>query len=76
MEQADTLNPRQEFLSLIKHDSLRQQELLKRFLTDFTEGTLNFPPTYKLLPFQNEFDHSRIPGWTDRIFFRSQNQEL
>lgn len=75
-EQAASLNPRQKFLTMIRHDSLRQQDPLKQFLTEFTEGTLNFAPTYKLLPFENEFDHSRIPGWTDRIFFRSENQEM
>lgn len=49
-EEALVLNPRHRFLSMIKHDSLRQQEALTKFLSDFTEGTLNFAPTYKLRP--------------------------
>ena len=29
-------------------------------------------PTYKYKDFSNEFDYSRIPGWTDRILYKSK----
>jgi hypothetical protein len=45
-EQASRLIPQQKFLSMIKHDALRQQEALKFFIGEYTEGTLTFPPSW------------------------------
>ena len=36
------------------------------------EGIINFMPTYKYKENKDEFDYERIPGWTDRILFRSK----
>ena len=36
------------------------------------EGIINFMPTYKYKENKNEYDYGRIPGWTDRILFRSK----
>ena len=36
------------------------------------EGIINFMPTYKYKENKDEFDYKRIPGWTDRILFRSK----
>ena len=33
---------------------------------------INFMPTYKYKENKDEFDYKRIPGWTDRILFRSK----
>ena len=39
---------------------------------NFKEGTINFMPTYKYKENSNEYDYSRIPGWTDRILYKSK----
>ncbi len=46
------------------------------FLSQYQEGTIEFPMTYKLLCGKNEYKvkgkAERIPGWTDRIFFKEK----
>ena len=39
---------------------------------NFREGIINFMPTYKFKDNSNEYDFSRIPGWTDRILYKSK----
>merc|ERR1719343_887871 len=39
-------------------------------LSTFTEGTVSFPPTYKYRVGTDTLDDSRLPAWTDRVFFR------
>ncbi len=39
---------------------------------NYREGIIKFMPTYKYKDFSNEFDYSRIPGWTDRILYKSK----
>lgn len=39
-------------------------------LAPFTEGQVDFPPTYKYKVGTDTLDESRLPAWTDRIFFR------
>ena len=39
---------------------------------NFKEGVINFMPTYKFKKNSNEYDYSRIPGWTDRILYKSK----
>lgn len=39
---------------------------------NFKEGKINFMPTYKFKEKSNEYDYYRIPGWTDRILYRSK----
>ena len=41
---------------------------------NFKEGIITFMPTYKFKKTSNEYDYSRIPGWTDRILYRSKRQ--
>jgi len=36
------------------------------------EGIINFMPTYKYKENKEDYDYERIPGWTDRILFRSK----
>lgn len=39
---------------------------------NFKEGVINFMPTYKFKRNSNEYDNNRIPGWTDRIIYKSK----
>ena len=38
----------------------------------FKEGVKRFMPTYKYKKNSKEYDYSRIPGWTDRILYKSK----
>lgn len=61
------------FAQLLQHDQLKAQIRNKLAFTGFSEGIINFPPTYKFKPKQNlvyETD-KRIPSWCDRILVRS-----
>ncbi len=37
--------------------------------SDYNEGIINFPPTYKLQAKKAGFDKGRYPAWTDRIIY-------
>jgi hypothetical protein len=41
-------------------------------MRDFQEAPLYFDPTYKYQLNSNEYDVSRVPGWTDRILFEAK----
>ncbi len=41
----------------------------------FKEGEILFPPTYKLLKFDDAYNTTRIPSWTDRILYYSKEEE-
>jgi hypothetical protein len=43
---------------------------------DFEEGNIEFAPTYKLKKNDNRYNLTRIPGWCDRIIYRSKNNIL
>ena len=40
-------------------------------LVRFSEGTIEFPPTYKYIPGSHNYyyDGEKIPGWCDRILY-------
>ena len=46
------------------------EDLKKRH--NLKEGIIKFMPTYKYKINSNEYDYSRIPGWTDRILYKSK----
>ncbi|CAD8144323.1 unnamed protein product [Paramecium octaurelia] len=57
-------------MHLSRNNSLNYQ-------TQFYEGMIFFPPTYKLLEYQNQWaigNDFRIPGWCDRILFKENKQ--
>ena len=44
-------------------------EIEKKWQKYWTENNTIFLPTYKKIINSNNYDYSRIPAWTDRIFF-------
>lgn len=59
--------------SLLRHDQLLRTISEGAAFSDFSEGRINFPPTFKLDKGTPDYDTShkqRIPAWTDRILFK------
>ena len=64
-----------DYETLLEKDQLYNSLMKKDLdLDDFFEGRITFMPTYKFIDGTNEYDtEERIPGWTDRILYRSSN---
>jgi phosphatidylinositol-bisphosphatase len=63
---------------LIKYDQMKQEkDKGNLFINKFKEGTITFPPTYKLIPGTDDYvleeGGDRIPGWADRILYHKYN---
>ncbi|XP_041988020.1 type II inositol 1,4,5-trisphosphate 5-phosphatase [Aricia agestis] len=61
------------FAPVIEFDQLKQQHKLSTVFAGYTEGTINFKPTYKYDPGTDNWDSSekhRAPAWCDRIFYK------
>lgn len=57
-------------------DQLWYQMLKNKIFSGFSEGFLDFAPTFKFNAGSSEYDTSqknRIPSWTDRIIYKSRN---
>ncbi|CAB3409984.1 unnamed protein product [Caenorhabditis bovis] len=66
-----------DYSKLIENDQLRQQLSQGNVFVGFSEGTLNFAPTYKYDTFSDDYDTSekcRAPAWTDRILWKDQRK--
>lgn len=60
-------------LELIRHDQLHQAIAESAAFPGFSEGKINFPPTFKFDKGTKDYDTShkqRIPAWTDRVLFK------
>lgn len=56
------------------NDQLYIEKKIGRIAWGFEEGTIEFAPTYKLVPHKDLYNlTTRIPGWTDRIIFKSKD---
>jgi hypothetical protein len=61
---------------ILIHDQLINEAKNGRLnLYNFTEGEINFPPTYKFIPGTDKYDKQKLPGWTDRILYH-QNTDI
>eukprot|EP01127_Copromyxa_protea_P012825 TRINITY_DN3372_c0_g1_i2.p1 TRINITY_DN3372_c0_g1~~TRINITY_DN3372_c0_g1_i2.p1 ORF type:complete len:471 (-),score=111.19 TRINITY_DN3372_c0_g1_i2:32-1444(-) len=63
---------------LLEHDQLNIARREGKAFVEYSEGRLNFPPTYKYEIGTDEFDlleppKKRSPAYTDRIFFQHHN---
>ncbi|KAG6876892.1 hypothetical protein C0992_011416 [Termitomyces sp. T32_za158] len=66
-----------DYTHLLTHDQLLREIKYNRAcrFRGFSEGALNFPPTYKYDPHTNDYDTSekrRSPAWCDRVLWRSR----
>ena len=66
-----------DLTSVLEFDQLRVQQGQGNVFSDFLEGEINFPPTYKYDLFSDDYDTSeklRAPAWTDRVLWRRRKQ--
>ncbi|KAG6915670.1 hypothetical protein DXG01_010500 [Tephrocybe rancida] len=66
-----------DYSALLVHDQLNREIKFNRAcrFRGFSEGPLNFAPTYKYDPGTNDYDTSekrRSPAWCDRVLWRSR----
>lgn len=64
-----------DLAGLAKFDQLSSRMKSGSIFPGFTEGPLEFPPTYKFDPGSSIYDTSekqRVPSWTDRILVRGK----
>ncbi|XP_065831349.1 phosphatidylinositol 4,5-bisphosphate 5-phosphatase A-like [Oscarella lobularis] len=63
--------------SLKPFDQLRQEQSKGAAFSEFLEGPITFPPTYRYDVGTQDFDSSpkaRVPSWCDRILWRSRHK--
>lgn len=63
---------------LTNNDQLLQEAERGQIFEGYSEGTLTFKPTYKYNIGSSNYDTSykvRMPSWTDRILFKTQDTE-
>uniref|UniRef100_A0A8C1HWM4 phosphoinositide 5-phosphatase n=1 Tax=Cyprinus carpio carpio TaxID=630221 RepID=A0A8C1HWM4_CYPCA len=67
---------KKDFETLYNHDQLKRQMDEEVVFVGFTEGEIDFQPTYKYDTGSDQWDTSekcRVPAWCDRILWRGKN---
>uniref|UniRef100_A0A8C1EVP9 phosphoinositide 5-phosphatase n=1 Tax=Cyprinus carpio carpio TaxID=630221 RepID=A0A8C1EVP9_CYPCA len=67
---------KKDFETLYNHDQVRQNTLQFVVFVGFTEGEIDFQPTYKYDTGSDQWDTSekcRVPAWCDRILWKGKN---
>lgn len=75
-EEVKELIKNEDWYKLKAYDQLLTQVAEEKVFQGFTEGEINFAPTYKYDLFSDDYDTSekmRTPAWTDRILFHRRN---
>ncbi|XP_025027261.1 type II inositol 1,4,5-trisphosphate 5-phosphatase isoform X3 [Python bivittatus] len=75
IERVKKLIDAQDICALYQYDQLKNQMEAKRVFEDFTEGEINFQPTYKYKAGSDEWDTSErccAFAWCDRILFKGK----
>ncbi|OQR78050.1 synaptojanin-1-like [Tropilaelaps mercedesae] len=73
IDRVKELTAQKNYEELLQCDQLLKAREQGQAFTEFIEGEINFPPTYKYDLFSNDYDtseKSRIPAYTDRVLFR------
>jgi hypothetical protein len=68
-----------KFQELEIYDQLKEQIRLGNVFKDFSEGKLNFAPSYKFnigTCIYDTSDKKKLPAWTDRILWKSKIKKL
>lgn len=72
------LAKQRDFTSILSADQLSVEKKQEKVLPLYSEGEIEFPPTYKYIPGTDNYDNSKItnfkyrsPSYTDRIFYRA-----
>lgn len=76
LERVKKLIDCKDYKTLYKFDQLKQQIEEKAVFDSFTEGDIQFQPTYKYDPGSDEWDTSekcRAPAWCDRILWKGKH---
>ncbi|WAQ92694.1 hypothetical protein PtA15_17A176 [Puccinia triticina] len=69
----------ENYAELLAADQLLENMAAQAVFPKYTEGTINFPPTYKYDVGTDRYDTSekmRIPAWTDRILYQGSDLKL
>ncbi|XP_050699159.1 phosphatidylinositol polyphosphate 5-phosphatase type IV-like isoform X2 [Eriocheir sinensis] len=64
---------------LLQWDQLSQARQKGEAFSEFEEGSISFPPTFKYDPGTDHYDTSskqRVPSYTDRILFKSKRGDI
>ncbi|TRY92372.1 hypothetical protein DNTS_012360 [Danionella cerebrum] len=67
---------KKDFETLYNHDQLKRQMDEEVVFEGFTEGEIDFQPTYKYDTGSDQWDTSekcRVPAWCDRILWKGKN---
>lgn len=65
------------YQELLENDQLTRERRDRGAFSEFKEGLVKFPPTYKFDKYTNDYDTSekqRTPSWTDRVLFLSDKK--
>uniref|UniRef100_UPI00358FA077 inositol polyphosphate 5-phosphatase OCRL-like isoform X2 n=1 Tax=Myxine glutinosa TaxID=7769 RepID=UPI00358FA077 len=76
IDEVKSLVNQKMFSQLLHHDQLTIQRRSGAVFSDFKEGNITFPPTYKYTPGSSSWDNSdkgRVPAWCDRVLWRGDN---
>jgi len=61
-----------EYKDMLQYDELSREKSASRVLHGFNEGSINFPPTFKMQKDStNTYSQKRMPAWCDRVLWRS-----
>ncbi|CAG0924108.1 unnamed protein product, partial [Notodromas monacha] len=72
-DQVKDLAKKRDYAALVEADQLRNQKAEGHIFNKFSEGDIDFAPTYKYDLFSDDYDTSdkaRIPAYTDRVLWR------
>lgn len=74
-EMVADFSSKEDYETIIVQDQLGHSRKDDKILTGFTEGVINFAPTYKYVVGTDNFDNTeRTPSYTDRIFYSADDR--
>lgn len=76
VDQVKDMILKKDFETLCGYDQLKRQMDVEAVFQGFTEGEIDFQPTYKYDTGSSQWDSSekcRVPAWCDRILWRGKN---